>query len=108
MKQEDKLKLKEWADYKADIRNSTPVETLSEAEIQKKKTYLEARPIEWVKYFFPKYTKYEFAPFQIRAIKRILGNPEWYEVLSWSRELAKSTIVMFCVMYLSLLDRRRT
>lgn len=37
MKQEDKLKLKEWADYKADIRNSTPVETLSEAEIQKKR-----------------------------------------------------------------------
>lgn len=34
MKQEDKLKLKEWADYKADIRNSTPVETLSEAAIR--------------------------------------------------------------------------
>lgn len=107
MKQEDKLKLKEWADYKADIRNSTPVETLSEAEIQKKKTYLEARPIEWIKYFFPKYTKYEFAPFQIRAIKRILGNPEWYEVLSWSRELAKSTIVMFCVMYLVLTGQKK-
>lgn len=107
MKQEDKLKLKEWADYKADIRNSTPVETLSEAEIQKKKTYLEARPIEWIKYFFPKYSKYEFAPFQIRAIKRILGNPEWYEVLSWSRELAKSTIVMFCVMYLVLTGQKK-
>lgn len=107
MKQEDKSALRNWEEYKADISNSTPVENLSEAEIQKKKAYLEAHPVEWIKYFFPKYTKYEFAPFQLRAIKRILGNPEWYEVLSWSRELAKSTIVMFCVMYLVLTQTKK-
>lgn len=103
----DKQALGRWEEYKADIANSTPVENLSEAEIQKKKARLEAQPVEWIKYFFPKYTKYEFAPFQIRAIKRILGNPEWYEVLSWSRELAKSTIVMFCVIYLVLTGRKK-
>ena len=107
MRQEDRIALKNWDEYKADISNSTPVENLSEAEIQKKRTYLEAHPLEWIKYFFPKYTKYDFAPFQKKAINRILNNPEWYEVLSWSRELAKSTIVMFCVMYLVLTGRKK-
>lgn len=106
MRQEDKLSLRNWEEYKADINNSTPVENLSEAEVTRKKAYLEAHPIEWIKYFFPKYAKYEFARFQIKAIKRIIGNPEWYEVLSWSRELAKSTIVMFCVMYLVLTGKK--
>lgn len=106
MRQEDKLSLRNWEEYKADINNSTPVENLSEAEVTRKKAYLEAHPIEWIKYFFPKYVKYEFARFQIKAIKRIIGNPEWYEVLSWSRELAKSTIVMFCVMYLVLTGKK--
>ena len=36
------------------------------------------------------------------CLNRILNNPEWFEVLSWSRELAKSTVVMFCVMYLAM------
>lgn len=107
MLQNDKAALARWKKYKDDIRNSTPVEQLTEAEIQKKKMYLEAHPLEWIKYFFPKYTKYEFAPFQIRAIKRILSHPEWYEVWAWARELAKSTIAMFCVMYLVLTGVKR-
>ena len=53
MKQEDKLKLKEWADYKADIRNSTPVETLSEAEIQKKKDLSGGTPHRMDKILLP-------------------------------------------------------
>jgi hypothetical protein len=105
---DEKKKLKEWADYVADIANATPVEVnLSEAEKARKKEYLESHPLEWIKYFFPNYAKYDFAPFQEKAIRRILNNPEWFEVLSWSRELAKSTIVMFCVMYLTLTGRKK-
>lgn len=105
---DEKKKLKEWNDYVADIANATPVEVnLSEAEKARKKEYLEAHPLEWIKYFFPNYAKYDFAPFQEKAIRRILNNPEWFEVLSWSRELAKSTIVMFCVMYLTLTGRKK-
>lgn len=105
---EEKKKMREWQEYLADIRNATPVETnLSEAEKKKKLARLEANPEEWIKYFFPKYAKYPFAKFQRKAIKRIIGNDEWYEVLSWSRECAKSTIVMFCVMYLALTGRKR-
>lgn len=32
---------------------------------------------------------------------------EWYEVLSWSRELAKSTIVFMCMMYLVLTGKKK-
>ena len=96
-----------WAEYLADIRRETPVENLTQAELVAKKKYLEEHPIEWIQYFFPKYAKYPFAAFQKRAIRRILDHDEWYEVLSWSRELAKSTIVMFCVMFLTLTRRKR-
>ena len=108
MKQIDRDALREWEAYKEDIKNATPVDiSMSDADIEKHRVYLEAHPIEWIQFFFPKYAKYPFAPFQIKAIFRIIGNPEWYEVLSWSRELAKSTICMFVVMYLTLTKRKR-
>lgn len=96
-----------WAEYLDGIRRETPVEKLTKAETLAKKHYLEEHPIEWIQYFFPKYAKYPFAAFQKKAIRRILEHDEWYEVLSWSRELAKSTIIMFCVMYLTLTGRKR-
>lgn len=105
---EEKQKLKEWEEYRRDIECATPVEVnMTEAEKTKKKMYLEAHPVEWIQYFFPMYAKYPFAKFQIKAIKRILEHDEWFEVLSWSRESAKSTIVMFCVMYLALTGRKK-
>ena len=105
---EDKQKLKEWKEYLKDIANATPVEAdLSEAEKARKKAKLEKDPIAWIKYFFPSYAKYEFAPFHVKAIKRMINNDDWFEVLSWSRELAKSTIVMFVVMYRVLIGRNK-
>lgn len=109
MKQIDRDALKEWEALKQSIYNDTPIdETMSPAQIEKHRLYLEAHPIEWMKFFFPKYAKYPFAPFQKRAIHRIINNPEWYEVLSWSRSLAKSTITMFAVLYLTLTGRKST
>ena len=56
---------------------------------------------------FPNYVKYEFADFQKKAIRRIIAHDEWFEVLSWSRELAKSTVTMFIVMNLTLTGRKK-
>ena len=64
--------------------------------------------MEWIKEMFPNYAKSPFADFHKRAIKRLIEAPQnWYEVLSWARELAKSTIVMFIVLYLVLTGKKR-
>lgn len=109
MKQIDRDAYKSWGRFTKSIHDNTPIdESASSVEIDRHRAYLELHPIEWIQFFFPQYAKYPFAKFQIRAIHRLLNNPEWYEVLSWSRELAKSTIVMFVVMYLILTKRKST
>lgn len=108
MKQIDRDALRDWEQYKQDISRSTAVDrSMSTAEREKHRIYLEAHPIEWIKFFFPSFAKYEFAPFQTKAIRRVIAHDEWYEVLSWSRECAKSTITMFIVSFLVLTRRKR-
>lgn len=107
MKQADRNALLDWEKYRQDIMRATPIDKeMNAAERERHRLYLEAHPIEWIEYFFPNYAKYEFADFQKRAIRRLIANDEWYEVLSWSRELAKSTITMFVVMYLTLTGKK--
>ena len=97
-----------WDEYVESMRTATPVDiSMPEAKKLRMKASLEKEPLEWMRYFFPMYAKYPFASFQKKAIRRILGHPEWFEVLSWSRELAKSTVVMFCVLFLVLTGRKR-
>lgn len=108
MKQIDRDALKRFEELKRSIFNETDIdESLSAAQIEKHRRQLEEHPLEWMKFFFPRYAKYPFAPFHKKAVRRILSHEEWYEVLSWSRELAKSTIVMMVIMYLVLTGRRR-
>lgn len=108
MTQEEKLSLSRWEEYHKSFLSDMPVEDwMSRRDIEKKRQQLEADPIEWIRYFFPKYAKYEFAPFHKKAIRRIIEHDEWYEVLSWSRELAKSTVAMFIIMYLTLTGRKK-
>lgn len=108
MKQIDRDALRDWEEYKNSIANSTEVDPgMSVADIEKHRKYLEEHPVEWINYFFPKYAKYKFADFHKKAIVRIIDNPEWYEVLSWSRELAKSTVCMFIVMFLALTGKKK-
>ena len=54
-----------------------PVENgLSRRDIERRRKELEQDPIKWIQYFFPKYAKYEFAPFHVRAIRRIIEHDE--------------------------------
>lgn len=108
MTAKERAALQRWEKLKRDITNSTDIDTsLSSAELERMRIDLEKDEVEWIKYIFPAYAKYEFADFQIRAIKRLIMNDEWYEVLSWSRELAKSTITMFVVMYLVMTGKKK-
>lgn len=106
MKETDKRALQDWESFLENLRRETPPEELTEAERNRKRIRLEAHPVEWMKYFFPNYASCEFAPFQVSAINRVCRNDEWYEVWSWSRELAKSTIAMMTELYLMLTGRK--
>ena len=108
MTQQEKQALRQWEEFhKSFARDALIDHNLTAGQIDKLRKELEADPVRWCKWMFPAYTKSEFAPFQIRAIKRLIENDEWYEVLSWSRELAKSTIVMMVLMYLALTGRKK-
>ena len=77
MKQTDRLALLDWEKYKEDIARATPVDrNMTAAEREKHREYLEKHPIEWIKFFFPNYAKYEFADFQKKAILRIIAHDE--------------------------------
>jgi hypothetical protein len=95
--------LSSWEAHYRSIVESASVD-LSEtiAARQKRMQRLEANPEEWIKYYFPRFANAESAPFHIKATNRIINNPEWYEVRSWSRELAKSVRTMFETLYLVL------
>ncbi len=91
----DKAKLQSWAEYTANVSASTPVD-LSETTKEKRDRIakLEADPEAWFNYYFPKYAFAAPTGFHKAATRRIMDNPEWYEVRLWSRELAKSTRTM--------------
>ena len=104
----DRQSLAVWEEFHKSLLRGVEVDnSLTRQDIERQRAQLERDPIEWIKFFFPAYAKYEFAPFQIRAIRRVIANDEWYEVLSWSRELAKSTVAMFILMFLTLTRRKR-
>ena len=103
----EKKALEAWDKLVKDILAETIVEDLTYVQVQKKRRELEANPVEWIYYMFPKAAKHKFAKFHIKAIKRIIDNDDWYEVLSWSRELAKSSTVCFIVLYLVLTGKLR-
>jgi len=62
---------------------------------------------EWKKYYFPKYCFAPAAPFHVKASKRILNNPEWYESRVWARELAKDVVAMMETLYQTLTGEKK-
>lgn len=107
-KQADKQAVLDWDKYVQNIQAETTIDSnMSYAERENKRKELEADPIEWMYELFPNYAKSKFAKWQIVIILLIINNPQFYGVLSWARELAKSTIVMMIVMYLTLTGKKR-
>lgn len=102
-KASDKEYLAAWREFKDSFSKSTTVD-LSETPAQKRRRIakLEKNPEEWFKYYFPNYCSAPPADFHLRATKRLLSNPEWFEVRAWSRELAKSARAMMEITYLAM------
>lgn len=107
-KQNDKLYLEQWNEFRDNTLKSTPVD-LTETIPKKTKRimHLEANPEEWFKYYFPNFYTAEPAPFHKKSTKLVVENPEFYIVRSWSRELAKSARTMMEVLYLGLTGKKK-
>jgi hypothetical protein len=107
-KKTNKQYWEDWVEIRDNIYRSTPIDlNETKAEQKKRVVRLEADHEAWFKYYFPDYYKCEPAPFHIRATKRVMNNPEWYEVRAWSRELAKSARTMMEVMKLVLTGKKK-
>lgn len=99
----EKQYLEIWEEYAMAMLNSHQVDVNETPEQQTARIKrLEADPEAWIAYYF--YTEDSSPPaaFHKAATKRVVNNPEWYEVRLWSRELAKSTRTMMEVLYLTL------
>jgi predicted phage terminase large subunit-like protein len=104
----DKQALADWADFRAAILSATTVDVQEGPEQRKRRvTQLQDTPEAWFKYYFPNFYYAAPAPFHLRASRRVLNNPEWYEVRAWSRELAKSSRSMMEDLYLLLTSKKR-
>lgn len=99
----DKQAAQDWRQYYenflADVE-ATHGETEDEKRGRRKR--LESDFEEWKKYYFPKYCYAPAAPFHVKASKRVLANPEWYETRQWARELAKDVVCMMETLYQTL------
>ncbi|MBD1394269.1 hypothetical protein [Mucilaginibacter glaciei] len=104
----DKKFWAEWETFRDNMYKATPVD-LNETPLEKRKRIakLEANPEQWFKFYLPNFYTSEAAPFHIAATKRVLANPEWYEVRSWARELSKSGRTMMEVLYLVLTGKKK-
>lgn len=106
-KAEDKKYLQIWAQYVENADKATPIDlTETVAAKANRIAMLEAVPEKWFKYYFPNYYTSEPEKFHIAASKRVIKNAEYYEVRSWSRELAKSARTMMEVLYLVLTNKK--
>jgi hypothetical protein len=79
----------------------------SEADRKKRIKKLESDFEAWKVYYFPKYCYAPAAPFHVKASKRILENPEWYESRVWARELSKDVVCMMETIYQVLTGIKR-
>jgi hypothetical protein len=107
-KLQDKRAEFDWEDFVKNMNRDAPVD-LNETAIAKKKRIdkLEADDEAWFKYYFPNYYTSEPAPFHKRSTKRVMNNPEFYEVRPWSRELSKSGRTMMEILKLGLTGKKR-
>lgn len=104
----DKQYLEQWQKFKKNISLATPVD-LNETPIEKQRRIeaLEKDDEAWFKYYFPNFYTSEPAPFHKKATKRVMQNPDWFEVRSWARELSKSGRTMMEVLKLVLTGKKK-
>jgi hypothetical protein len=96
----DKQLLLEWDEFLLQIKNSTPIDVNESEEAKAKRIRkLESNPEEWFKYYFPKYSFADPAPFHKRSTKKVLAASRLFQSRVWARGLSKSTRRMFEIFF---------
>ncbi len=109
LKPDDRRAARDWEAYYDNYVASVTAEmNESEADKRKRISRLEADFEEWKKYYFPKYCYAPAAKFHVRAAKREINNPEWYETRPWARELAKDVVEMMVTLFQVLTKRKKS
>lgn len=91
MKPVDKRALFDWEEFVDNMNRAAPVDHSESPEEKRKRiARLESDDEAWFKYYYSNYYTSEPADFHKRSTKRVMNNPEHYEVRPWSRELSKS------------------
>lgn len=105
---DEKESLKDWQAYLLALVEESGVDSSEPVEVQRRRVQaLEADVEEWFRYYFPTFSTAPATDFHRAATRRLLEHDRWYEVRSWSRELAKSTRAMMEVIYLALTGQVR-
>lgn len=109
LSRKDKEQIVGWDDFVVNQYRATPVD-LNETSSDKIKRieHLEKNPEQWFKYYFANFYTSEPAKFHIKSTKRVIANPEFYVVRSWSRDLSKSGRTMMEVLYLTMTGKKKT
>ena len=99
---------KHWDIFVQNILRAAPVDDTESVGAKRLRIQkLEANHEDWFKYYFPNYYQNEPAKFHLRSTRRVMNNPEWYEVRTWSRELAKSARTMMEVIKLTVTKQKK-
>ncbi len=102
MNGKDKKAILKWDAYRKNILRATPIERETPQQKNKRIKRLLNDPESFFKYYFPNYIDSEPATFHIKATKRIVNHPVWFEVRAWARDHAKSVRAMMEVLYLAM------
>lgn len=98
----------DWDEFVQDMNRDAPVySNETEQEKRKRIAALEEDDEEWFKYYFSNFYTSEPAKFHLKATRRVMDNPEFYEVRAWSRELSKSGRTMMEVLKLTLTGKKK-
>ncbi len=98
----------DWDEFVQDMNRDAPLySNESEREKRKRVAELEENNEEWFKYYFSNFYTSEPAKFHKRSTKRVMSNPEFYEVRAWARELSKSGRTMMEVLKLCLTGKKQ-
>ena len=108
IKPAEKRVLFDWDEFVINLNRASPVDFGESATDKVKRIKrLEANHEEWFRYYFASFYTSEATNFHKRSTKRVMSNPEWYEVRAWSRELSKSGRTMMEVLKLVLTGKKR-